>query len=229
MADLDIHVEWIGDERNPVVTINNFAPDAGAILAFAKSLDYAVLPNHYYPGIRAEAPEGRLDYADQTVPTITQILKDYFGCRQYAQVFRTLFSLATTKPDQLSDAQRLPHHDTVFENRFAAIHYLCDPKFGGTAFFRHKSTGFETITEDRFDTYTANLRREVAEYGLGQPSFISHDTPIFDHIKTIEPAFNRVVIFRGHTLHSGAISNMLPLPADSEQGRLSVVSFMIAE
>lgn len=229
MAEPDIRVEWIGDERNPVVVIDNFVAEPHATCAFARTLDYAVLPNHYYPGVRAEPPEGRNNYGDATFGTISQCLKDYFGCRQQAQVFRTLFSLATTSPHNLEDIQRLPHHDTVFENRYAAVHYLCEPKFGGTAFFRHRSTGYETITEDRYDEYMGKLKPEIAEHGLGAPAYITSDTPIFDHLATFEPAFNRAILFRGHTLHSGAISNNLALPDDPNAGRLSVVSFIVAE
>lgn len=225
----EIRVEWIGEERNPVVVIDNFVPDPIAMLTFAKSLDYAVLPNHYYPGVRAEPPQGRHDYGDATFATISACLRDYFGCRQQAQIFRTLFSIATTTPDALDDVQRLPHHDTVFENRYAAVHYLCDPKFGGTAFFRHRSTGYETITEERYNLYMAQLKTEIARYGLGAPAFIAGDTAIFDHVATFEPAYNRAILFRGHTLHSGAITNSHDLPDDPDSGRLSVVSFIIAE
>lgn len=225
----NIRVEWIGDERNPVVVIDNFVADPEAVCAFAGALDYAPMAGQYYPGVRAEPPEGRNDYADTTFQATSQVLKEFFGCRRRAEIFRSLFSLATTPPDELSHVQRLPHFDTVFENRFATVHYLCGPEFGGTAFFRHRSTGFETLTEDRHDEYMATLEKEVALHGLGAPSFITGDTPIFDHIATFDAAYNRAIVFRGHTLHSGAISNQLALPTDPATGRLTVVNFIIAE
>lgn len=224
-----IRVDWIGDERVPVVTIDSFVSDPEAVCAYARALDYAPMPGQYYPGVRAEPPEGQNPYLDITFPIVSQVLKEFFGCRNYARIFRSLFSLATTPVGELEPVQRLPHHDTVFENRFATIHYLCGPEFGGTAFFRHRSTGFETLTEDRYDEYVAKLDEEVSIHGLGAPAFITGNTPIFDHIATFDAAFNRAIVFRGNTLHSGAISSQLALPADPATGRLTVVNFIVAE
>ena len=55
------------------------------------------------------------------------------------------FSLITTPAQQLSAIQTLPHFDTNSPNLIAIIHYLGEGEHGGTGFFRHKKTEFETI------------------------------------------------------------------------------------
>ena len=225
MADLDMRAEWIGKERNPVVIIDDFAPDLQAMRAEARNLNFVPVPDQYYPGSRAEAPSS---YFDEVGPKIKAALGEFYGCK-HLQVQRILYSLASTLTTELRPEQRLPHYDTLFENYYAAVHFLCPKEFGGTAFFRHRATGFETINAARHAAYAENLETEIAALHDAAPAYPTGDNSAFEHLATIDAHPNRVVLFRGNSFHSGAVSNTLALPSDPMTGRLTVVSFLIAD
>ena len=42
----------------------------------------------------------------------------------------------------------------------------------------------------------------------------------------VEGVFNRLIVYRRNSLHSGRIDNGRPLPADPQQGRLSINAFI---
>lgn len=225
MHEPEIRVDWIGNERNPVVVIDDFAPDPEFMRNMARDLAFVPMPTQYYPGTRAAAPAG---YIETVGDTMRVVLREFFGCRRM-EVQQVYYSLSMTPLDELTLEQRLPHFDTVFENYYAAVHFLCGPEFGGTAFFRHRSTGLETISAARHAEYVAKLDTELVECGPPPPAYVEGDTEIFDHLATFDARQNRAVIFRGNTFHSGAMPNMIALPDDPMKGRLTVVSFLIAD
>ena len=57
-------------------------------------------------------------------------------------------SLVTTPPEKLTYLQRIPHIDSVASKELAFIHYLFKADLGGTAFYRHRKTGFEYVDQD---------------------------------------------------------------------------------
>ena len=225
MHEPQIRVEWIGNERNAVVILDDLAPDPLALRNIARELSFVPMPDQYYPGTRAIAPES---YVATIGETIRDALREFYGCGA-VRVERCYYSLSTTLLEELTVEQRLPHFDTVFENYYAVVHFLCPPELGGTAFFRHRSTGFETISPARQAEFTAKLKSELVEYGPPPPAYVGGDTEFFDHLETIDACQTRALIFRGNTFHSGAVSNSLPLSDDPLSGRLTVVTFLIAE
>lgn len=220
-----MRVEWVGNERNPVVVIDDFAPDPQSVHSVARDLNFVTMPDQYYPGKRAIAPAAYLETVGGTIRTA---LREFFD-RKQVEVQRCYYSLAMTPLRELTAEQRMPHYDTVFENYYAAVHFLCAPELGGTAFFRHRSTGFETISGTRHAEYAAKLDAELSAYGPPPPAYAEGDSEIFEHLATFDACENRAVIFRGNTFHTGAVSNLLTLPDDPLAGRLTVVTFLIAD
>ncbi len=111
----------------------------------------------------------------------------------------------------------------------AILHYLALEDGDGTGFYRHRSTGFETITPERGAAYFANLKADLAKHGPPPGAYINGDTAIFERIAHFEGRFNRALIYRGRLLHSGAISPGRDLPCDALTGRLTVASFLAAQ
>ncbi|WP_447406945.1 DUF6445 family protein, partial [Clostridium perfringens] len=70
------------------------------------------------------------------------------------------FSIVTTPPEKLDVRQRVPHCDAFRADRIALVHYLAPEGGDGTAFFRHRSTGFETIDEERAPIFFGQLDAE---------------------------------------------------------------------
>lgn len=217
-----IAARGIGHEGQTLVTIDDFAPDPDALRAAARAVRFEAAA-HHYPGIRAPLPDG---YLRGQLPLITQVLRGVFGRYGPVQVLDASFSIVTTAPAALAPAQRLPHCDAFTADRIALVHYLSPDCADGTAFFRHRSTGFETVTEARRPCYADRLDTELRAAAPLPEVYIASDTPLFERIALAEARYNRALLYPSFLLHSGAIAPHAALAADPGTGRLTVTAFL---
>lgn len=221
MTAPDIRARRIGRERLPIAVIDHFAPDPEALRAFALGQAFEPARNHY-PGVRAPLPK---DYLRAQAGVLGLVLDQVFGVTgATARVLDASFAMVCTPRDALSREQRLPHVDATAADRIALVHYL-SPDPAGTAFFRHRATGFESVDVERSGSYLAASTSELAG-DVPATDYVHSDTLTFERLHTVEAAFNRAVIYRGHALHSGAIAHDTPLSADPATGRLTVTAFL---
>jgi hypothetical protein len=217
---LTIQVTEVGLEREPVMLIDGFAalPEHLVDAAACSSFEPAYGPAGGYPGLRAPAP---LDYVAVAVRALTRPIGEAFALGPVRPVRAECnFSLVTLPPDTLVAAQRAPHVDTADPDQFAILHYLCDARFGGTAFFRHRATGFEAITPERWANFEAVRAGEGASGG-----YVGSDDPWFKQTGEVDAAFNRLVVYRSRLLHSGRILDPAALSPDPRRGRLTANIF----
>lgn len=219
-----IDVQHIGDEGHTVVVVDNFARNPERWRADALQADYQPLGD-YYPGRRAHVHQA---YFADVGPLLGTIFRNVFACQEKMSVDRALYSVVSTPPERLSLAQRVPHIDNSAADRFAMVHYLSHQDYGGTAFYRHKSTGFESVTPDRHRVFLDRLEQEFADSGEPEAGYIEGDTPLFTLIGRVEQAYNRAVIYAGNLLHCSATRNDMHYPDDAETGRLTIAAFMLA-
>jgi hypothetical protein len=216
----DIVARRVGQEEQPVVVIDGFHPDPDALRAAGIAGAWRPGERHY-PGVRADLPA---DYLCRVRPVIALVLRDVFGLRGGVDVLDASFSLVTKAPGELTLPQRLPHVDAVEPGRIALVHYLAPGEGDGTAFFRHRATGYETIDAARGPGFYEALRGEVE---VAPPTgYVHDDTPLFARTALIPAHFNRAVIYRSAMLHSGAIADVEALSADPAAGRLTVTAFL---
>jgi len=224
-----ISTRTIGEEGEPLVTVDGFAPDPSALRDAASATSFGPAGQHY-PGIRAPLPEG---YLRGQMPLLASIIGKAFGRCRRVHVIDASFSIVTTPPDALSIKQRLPHVDAFGPERIALIHYLSPEgaaeRDGGTAFYRHRSTGFETVNAARAPAFFEQLEGELRGEGEPAAGYITGDTPLFEQIAAAEARHNRALLYRSYLLHSGAIAAGAPLPADPATGRLTVTAFLAIE
>ena len=97
---------------------------------------------------------------------------------------------------------------------------------GGTAFYRHRATGFECVDDARRDAYFARLKDESEGDDAPAPGYIRGDTPLFQRIDAVAGVFNRLLVYRRNSLHSGDIDDARVPPPDPLAGRLSINSFI---
>ncbi|WP_423603618.1 DUF6445 family protein [Sphingomonas sp. MS122] len=217
----EIIARRIGAEQQPIAIVDGFHPDPDTLCDAACAASFGPAPRHY-PGIRAELPA---DYFAQVRPALTTVLRDVFGAPRQIDLLDASFSIVTAPPATLTPAQRLPHVDAVARGRIALVHYLSRDHGDGTAFFRHRTTGYETIDEARSADYLARLEAELR--GSAPPAgYLNGDTELFAEIARVEARYNRAVIYRSALLHSGAISPDARLDPDPATGRLTVTAFL---
>jgi hypothetical protein len=136
------------------------------------------------------------------------------------------YSLITTPAKELAPPQRIPHVDSFATSGLATIHYLFKANLGGTAFYRHRRTGFESIDEARRAAYARALDEEHSGPAAPGPGYINGSTDLFEQIAKQDGVFNRLLVYRRNSLHSGCIeAGFVPDP-NPATGRLSINSFI---
>lgn len=214
-----------GRERQPVLVIDDML--AAPELWHASAARAAFAPmGPYYPGIRAPVLAGA---AAAMRAELAPLIAEAFAIDAVPPVLECFFSIVTTPPARLAPIQRLPHVDGLEPDRFAILVYLSGAEQGGTAFYRQRETGFETVDAARFPAFEAALAAGVAAHGLPAADYIRGDTPLYEQIAAYEARPNRALIYRSHALHCAAIPPDIDLPADPATGRLSINSFLFGD
>jgi hypothetical protein len=211
----------LGREGEPLLCIDGLMQHPQALIDYAAtSTEFAPVygPTGGYPGIRAPAP---LDFVGAVVRALDPIVRDAFalGAVRLGRA-ECNFSLVTLAADALAPSQRVPHIDTSDPLQFAFLHYLCGPEQGGTAFYRHRATGYEAITAERAARYEVVRAAEPEP----APGYIAGDTPEFEQIFAADAALDRLLVYRSRQLHSGLVPAMLD--PDPRRGRLTANIFL---
>lgn len=212
----------VGREGHPLLIIDNVLEVPEALTTQARSADF-MRPTTFYPGLNAPLPN---DYTRRVVEALRPILQRTFGIPAHLSlsVFG-FFALASDEVSALLPIQKIPHHDSVDPFMIASVHYLCHRDTGGTAFFRHKATGFESVDAKRISTYARQVEDELERVGKDLTHYSDSNTPGFELIETAEIVFNRMILYRSHVLHSGLMTGELP-SSDPETGRLTANTFI---
>lgn len=208
---------YVGHVGEPVVVIEDFHPDFDQLRAAANGADYGRLGPHY-PGLQAPADPRHLQPVGAL---LTQIFQEIFGVRAGVSLIQCTYSVVTVPDADLAPIQSLPHVDTTDPGRIALLHYLSGEETGGTAFYRHRATGTETLNTAGLPEYTAAIEAE----GVPQPGYMRGSDTRFEQIGHIAAKSNRAVLYRSHLLHSGVIPKDLPFSDNPETARLTLNSF----
>jgi hypothetical protein len=220
----DVALSRVGREGERVLTVE------GALASPQSLIDYAAEavafkpawgPHGGYPGLRAPAP---LNYVEALVRALNPAIQRAFDL-SHVKLARAEcnFSIVVLGEEQLTPLQQIPHADTCDPLQFALLHYLCGPEHGGTAFYRHRATGYETLTPERQQEYEAVRARELAEQ---PPGYIRGDTAHYEQTAVFEAQLNRVLVYRSRTLHSGQIPTGASLDPEPRKGRLTANIFL---
>lgn len=215
-------IETIGAEAQPLVLLDDFSVDPDALRTFAAAAAFEAAHNHY-PGVRAALPAS---YIAEQLPAIAVAAAEAFGRSGPVEVIDASFSIVSTPAHLLSIPQRLPHCDAFTADRIALVHYLSLGDGDGTAFYRHRATGFETVTEARREIFFRHLDTELRHGGPPSPGYLLGDTPLFACVRQVPARYNRALLYPSWNLHSGAISSDAALSADPRDGRLTVTGFL---
>lgn len=221
---LRLQVRRIGAEGAPLLVIDQAVADPDRLVRKAARGHFAA-QGSMFPGVRIRAP---LSYEVFLEQLLRPLLAEHFGLPARGRMVFPLchYSLVTLPPERLAFLQRIPHIDSVQENGLATVHYLFRGDWGGTAFYRHRSTGFESVDASRHAAYYQALDEESRRQDAVGPGYINGDSALFAQIGSVEGVYNRMVVYRRNALHSGNIDSARVPPADVQAGRLSINSFI---
>jgi hypothetical protein len=213
----------IGRERAPLVVVDDLMADPDALVALAASKHYGAVDS-YYPGVRARAP---LSYQQFILATFREVFHEVFGLGDRVPRFTSCyFSVVTHRPAELVHLQRIPHVDSFAYDELAFIHYLFKRDFGGTAFYRHRATGYEVIDQPRALGYLETVALEKSGTNSPPTAYINGDTALYEQVDRHEGVFNRLLMYRRNSLHSPCIAPDSVLSPDPREGRLSLNGFL---
>ena len=222
IANTNAQFSSFSAENHVLVSIDGLLDDPKSVIDEAFLQKFAKITPQY-PGVRAQLSESALQtLASRLSPTLSEAFEAPVGTWS----IMAWFSLVTSPPVELLPIQRLPHVDGTDPDQIAMMLYLHETDHGGTAFFRHKSTGLEALTEQNFPRYRDTLQREVAETGLPPARYVTDGSPLFEVTHSVPGNFNEAVFYRGNILHSGVINNDAPLSTDPREGRLTINAFL---
>lgn len=223
---LNVAVGRVGPENEPVLIVEDLLREPQALVDYAACevrFEPAWTDHGGYPGLRAPAP---LNYVQTLARALAPTIEQAYGLRGATLARADCYlSLVTLPPDRLTPLQRIPHIDTVDPLRFALLHYLCPAGSGGTAFYRHRATGLQTLAAEQEAAYLVTRDREL-ETLPPAPGYLVGDSPTYERTALVEDRFNRLVVYRSRHLHAGQIPPGFGFSADPRAGRLTANVFI---
>jgi Family of unknown function (DUF6445) len=223
-SDAQLSVLEVGEERSPVIVIDDLLAQPSVLFRYAcDHRQFSKVDGNLYPGVRAPMPLG---YVEGAVRALDPLIRNTYeigdAVLSNAECF---FSIVTTSPSDLQPLQKVPHIDTTDPLHFAVVHFLCDGAFGGTAFYRQRATGYETIGPDR-EVIWAAARDEALFLMPDNVGYVDDSSADYVQIGLIPAKFDRLVLYRSNLLHSGFIPNHMPFSQDPKIGRLTANFFI---
>lgn len=228
---MSIQLFELGEERARVVVIDNFVEDPDRVVRMAAAMTpFPEVTGNQYPGTRRLIDPDRDEayaYVDLACRGLAPLLRQVWGVDRF-MVTEASFSMVTRRPETLGAVQRVPHWDSHDPANFAILHYLSKPPKGGTAFYRHRRTGFVMLSEARHETYLTAFARDEHEFGAPPPAYADGTTDAWEKIGEVEGLYNRCVVYQGAIFHSGLIPPDFDFSSDPARGRLTGNIFLHA-
>jgi hypothetical protein len=221
--DFAVQQLTIGREQAPLLVIDNVIANPDEFVDLAASKRFGDVST-YYPGIRAKAP---LSYQQLVLEQMRGLFSETFGLQGKTLRFTgCFFSLVTTPAEKLGHLQCIPHIDSVLGTELAFIHYLFKRDLGGTAFYRHRSTGFEVVNQERKAEYFGRVEEERLGPDKPEVGYITGSTALYEQVRSEAGVFNRMLVYRRNSLHSGSIDPRIGVDPNPRTGRLSLNGFL---
>jgi hypothetical protein len=221
----EVKLAQIGRRGIRVSMIDNVLHDPEGVAALGFAQSYAQDRSNLYPGLRAPIPK---NFSTAFRAWLTPILRRNGVLEGNRALHRdeSFFSVVTTASTDLLPIQSIPHYDSTDPNLFAAVIYLCDTRFSGTSFYRHRKTGYEEITEENRNNYKLSLDNDMRIHGVPKKEYMNGDSLLFEAIFSNELKFNSAIIYPCRVLHAANIKRQFNAPKDKSEWRLTVTSLL---
>lgn len=199
-------------------------PNAWVEYAAQHAAQFADAPFNAYPGPELRLPDAISAQLDQF---FSLHLRGAFGVRRTLRMYSRL-AMVTRAPAQLRPWQTIPHRDRLggdaSERVVASVLYLFrDERLGGTHFFVPQR-GPQEIAALLRDANQLPGETFTARHGIAQ-AYANESSAYFERVLTVAPRWNRLIVYRGDSFHSGQIADPARLSDDPRHGRLTLNGF----
>lgn len=222
--ELRPEVVYLGQERTPLLIIDDFASDIAALRQQARQSEFKPDNTAYYPGLKAPLPK---DYVAATLTTLYPLIYDIYQVPKQLRLKpqNLFFALISQTEDSLQPLQCLPHFDTADGHYFAFLHYLNPQPHGSTGFFRHIPTGYERISEQRRQHYFNAAQQFIDQHGKPAQQYFVKSDAHFELYYQVPYQANRLIIYPGNLLHSTLVDTASDIDSSPLSGRLTANIF----
>lgn len=222
--NIDYECLRVGNDQQELVRVDNYMQGVDQLRHDAISRNNFAVADSFYPGIRMDIADA---YIIELVRNFHSIIGDFFklDLRKIRKA-TAKYSIVTTSPENLKLMQCIPHFDAPTRNSLAVIHYLCDAPDSGTSLYRHRETGYEYIDQLRRDKYIQSLEQQFGHASQHPSGYIYGSNEAYEEIASYKTVYNRLIMYRGSSLHSGIIKPQYNFDPNPETGRLTVTSFI---
>jgi len=223
-SDVDVRCGYFGHEKQPFIQADSFVSDPDALKRYCVENQSFVESDSYYPGIRMPIP---LIYTVALTKSFSGMIQEYFGFNpRNVRKAVSRYSIVTLPEHKLQMLQRIPHFDAPSKYSLAAVHYLFDSDDTGTALFRYRKLGYEYVDASRYPEYMKSVKADFPNPEDYPKGYIRGSTREFEQIGEFSAKYNRVVMYRGSSLHSGIIPPDYGFDPNPETGRLTITTFV---
>ncbi|ESQ87607.1 DUF6445 family protein [Asticcacaulis benevestitus] len=225
---MEVEVHEVGRSKSKVIVIDDFLTHAqDAVDAAAALPAFPPEGRTAYPGKRHQIGPG--DKASSYVMDILKgagpLIQSHYGADNF-RVFEASFSLVTTRPEDMSPKQRIPHYDWDDPNYLAIMLHLHHVPRTGTAFYRHVASDLEQVGHESVPELRRLVQAELAAYPPSRVSSEGGSHMHYEELFQVEGCFNRLVIYPGCLLHSAYFSPDFTYSDDPRTGRLTANVFI---
>jgi hypothetical protein len=224
-VEVEVEVRKIGNEETKIIIIDGFSRSPNDLIDYVitqGNLACNKRENNFYPGVTCPS---EASYTDTLYKVLKPIIKEVYKLPvAYPTRLESTYAMVTFDPSELNQDQRIPHYDSISTGQLAVLHYLCEPPFKGTAFYRHKETGYETITRHRKEHYWSFAEPKLKSSHYGD-KYANNGNNEYEKIANVDVKFNRLIIYPSKLLHSSMI-NPEHLSSDPLKGRLTLRTFI---
>lgn len=217
-------------ENEFCIVVDDFLTDPDMLVEFASRHPGEFShPNIGYPGVQLRVND---DAMKDVYRFVRSKLSKLYGFMRGQIGIRSLLSMLTLPPDELSLMQRICHIDhnpDPTRGKFAALLYLFnDERLGGTSFYRWKDEAlvWKALEMLRSDAGKGEeFLKQHFETFREPPRYMTASNEIAELLYTVSPRFNRFVFYSGDLPHSAAITAPELLSDDFKKGRLTLNLF----
>jgi len=216
-------VEHVGEEKQAVLVIDNFLDSAELLIDYCCEHGKFDSSDGIYPGVRAQAPEF---YMNALFQYVRPLIHEVFSLDDsMIRAVDTRYSMVVTPPSQLQPPQCFPHIDSSNKNDLASVYFLCSEEKGGTSLYRHKATGFEYVDSSRASQFSSSMNAETMNKTFSRV-YMNGSNELFEQIASYSAKFNRFIMYRCTSLHSGNIAADFDFDPNPRTGRLTMNTFV---
>lgn len=225
MDELTTEIVHVGAGHYPVLVIDGVSGHVDDIRDIAAALSpFPAARGNSYPGLRHYITNNDREaaaYAHRTLGSAVGAINRVFQFEGFAPLDAS-FSIVSAAPAMLTPPQRAPHFDSTDPDYLAVMHFISGVEGSGTGFYRQRATGIEQVSDANLASFLDAAQHEAADWR----GYIGDTNASFERIGLVDAVPDRLIVYHGSLLHSGAIPPEMAFSADPRHGRLTANFFV---